>query len=140
MAGAVLVLNTFQPNWCKSRQWPGLAGGEEKAHCLRQECLTWEAGASYGGQKYSVAANANTLSWPSHTFDLFLIKSGSRGSGLIYVSSVPAPLCYQHWHFSSAWGWWPGPTEDQPSSVPGVPPAAAAQPVLTSAELSLLGR
>lgn len=64
VAGAVLALYTFQPNWCKTGKC--LAGGEEKAHCLGLECITWEAGVSHGGQKYSLAAAGNALSWPSH--------------------------------------------------------------------------
>lgn len=55
------------------------------------------------------------------TFDLFLVKSGSRGSGLIYVSLVPGTPWYQHmWPFSSALGLVAqAPQQSSPALCPG---------------------
>lgn len=59
---------------------------------------------SYGGQKHSLAAAGNTLSWPSHVFDLFLVHLDLGEVGFIDVSLVPATLWYQHMHSSGALG------------------------------------
>lgn len=135
VAGAVLVLYMCQPNWCRTRQclaWP--CWGEEKAPWL----LPGSAKVSPGRQEChmgvrNISAAGNTLSRPSHTFNLFLVHLDPREVGFISVSSVPADLWYQHTLQQCPGAGGPGSTAEQPSSVLGsllvLHPQPPAQPV-----------
>lgn len=101
------------------RDWavPGLAllGVRKKHIALDWECITWEAGLSWGGQKYSLAAAGNTLSWPSHTFDLFLVHV-DLGKQDVFTCPWSQLLCSTITHTPAVpWGWWPQLSSSRPA-------------------------
>lgn len=145
MAGAVLVLYTCQQNWCKTGQclaWPGLALlGMRKRHvAFDWECITWEAGGLYGGQKHSLAAAGNTLSWPSHVFDLFLVHL-DLGKQDLLMCPWSQLLCGTSISTSAVpWGCWPRLHSRRPAQFCAWGLSWMCIPWLTSTVLRLLGR
>lgn len=92
----------------------------------------------YGGQKYSLAAAGNILSWPSHTLDPFLVHLDLGEVGFISMSSVPAVLWSQHTTSAVPWGWRPWLHSRPAQFCAGVSPGGASPATLPASGSPLL--